>query len=652
MELVYLYAGHLGKGIENTGINFSKNFEVTYDLANSRISIQRRKVTEERKKLFGKNIEDISVIVGKNGAGKSTIMRLLGLPDRLHQSYFGLFEGYSEDYNSFEGKHKWFAVYNLEGNTFLIEGYWAELLAGNLQTTDLELSPVYTIKFKYGFEKDLFYDAVSKETAVQPFYIYFSNISNLNWFDEYNPYSLLSYDLREAPKRLIRLVADRDRITPVFNYLCKAYNHAEFADRMGTKPGTTLKIKLHKDKYFAGFDIDDRLGETEKNDRHKFEEEAGEYIYHNKEIVSAHSYNYYLHKKPNELSFKEHFILAYMENEIVGRNFDIRFLGKELEKRYYSEIGSLKKCDELNYEVRKEYINKCFEIMRKYGIGDIGEPTLHIVEMLDAIPDKYFSKLYSIEIPMDEAKDSGVNVLIEQLDDRGSMGRIYSKEYLDLSFSDMSSGEAHFIDVFAAIQGAIEEFEKYYKKAYSLEGKQNCIILLDEPDMSFHPEWTRTFIRNLVDFLNEEDKDYNFQVIIATHSPLILSDIPSDSIFCLERVGKNDSADNKFEVRVTHPQYGMLSGLNDILIDSFFVDSLFGQLAEDYANGLIKRIEKWEKNLFLNSTAKAMEDKEYKELSEAINILGEGLVKASLKQRLERANGWYFIGDGPKNDQN
>lgn len=643
MELVYVYAGYLGKGIENTGINFGKNYEVTYDEQNLKITIAK-KSENKTAHLYGKNVQDLSVIVGKNGTGKSTIMRLLGLPDRLHQDYFKLFEGYSEDYNSFEGKHKWFAVYNLEGNTFLIEGYWAELLAGNLQTTDLELSPVYTIKFKYGFEKDLFYDAVSKKTAVQPFYIYFSNISNLNWFDEYNPYSLLSYDLREAPKRLIRLVADRDCITPVFNYLCKAHNHAEFADRMGTKPGTILKIKLNKHEYFNDFYIDDRLGETEKSNRHKFEEEAGEYIYHNKEIVSAHSYNYYLHKKPNELSFKEQFILAYMENEIVDRNYNIRFLGEELEKRYYSEIGSLKKCDELNYEVRKKYINKCFEIMRKHGIGDVGEPALDIVKILEVIPDKDFSKLYSIEIPMDEAKDSGVKALIEQLDERGSMGRIYGKQYLSPSFSNMSSGEAHFIDVFAAIQGAIDEFEKYYKEAYSLEGRQSCILLLDEPDMSFHPEWTRTFIRNLVDFLNEDNKDYNFQVIIATHSPLMLSDIPSDSIFCLE---KND--EGKLEVK--RPLFGFLSGINDLLVDGFFTESVFGQFAEDYANDLIKQIEKLENALFAGKTDAASDEEEYQKILRRVNVLDEGIVRRSLLNRLERLHYWYRVRTGANYDK-
>ncbi|MFA6709271.1 MAG: AAA family ATPase [Fusobacterium sp.] len=58
---------------------------------------------------------------------------------------------------------------------------------------------------------------------------------------------------------------------------------------------------------------------------------------------------------------------------------------------------------------------------------------------------------------------------------------------------------------------------------------ENSIILIDEPEISLHPQWQQKIInvyRNM---------GKNNQVIIATHSPHILSSVPKDSIKILEK---------------------------------------------------------------------------------------------------------------------
>ena len=57
----------------------------------------------------------------------------------------------------------------------------------------------------------------------------------------------------------------------------------------------------------------------------------------------------------------------------------------------------------------------------------------------------------------------------------------------------------------------------------------NAIIIIDEPETSLHPEWQR----KIIDVYKNVGK--NNQLIIATHSPLIVGSVPSESIRILSR---------------------------------------------------------------------------------------------------------------------
>lgn len=257
-----------------------------------------------------------------------------------------------------------------------------------------------------------------------------------------------------------------------------------------------------------------------------------------------------------------------------------------------------------------------------------------IVEILEKIPSKYFVNAFSISALISELKPGELDDLMKRLDEK-SISKHYpnQNDILSVTFTNMSSGEAHFIDIFASIHGALQTRKRMIANTAN-PGEQTCILLLDEPDMSFHPEWSRTFIDNLTHFLKNSYKDINFQVIITTHSPLMLSDIQSDSIYCL---GKDDDGN----LQVSHPKYGLLSGINDILIDGFFTKSLFGEFAEGFAKDIVKRLNELEEDIDKWQIDQDDFDKEYKDLSKRIDILGGGLIKDSLMQRLEMAKKWF-----------
>ena len=74
-----------------------------------------------------------------------------------------------------------------------------------------------------------------------------------------------------------------------------------------------------------------------------------------------------------------------------------------------------------------------------------------------------------------------------------------------LPFEKISSGESNQIVFSFFIASKIE---------------QDAVILIDEPENSLHPEWQREYIKNLNNLFHY----YNPKFIIATHSPLIISD--------------------------------------------------------------------------------------------------------------------------------
>ena len=61
----------------------------------------------------------------------------------------------------------------------------------------------------------------------------------------------------------------------------------------------------------------------------------------------------------------------------------------------------------------------------------------------------------------------------------------------------------------------------------------NCVqIILEEIEQYYHPEYQRVLIATLIEYLNKLNIDKNFRIdiLLVTHSPFVLSDIPMENI--------------------------------------------------------------------------------------------------------------------------
>lgn len=142
------------------------------------------------------------------------------------------------------------------------------------------------------------------------------------------------------------------------------------------------------------------------------------------------------------------------------------------------------------------------------------------------------SKVLSIDLFDDKLIERELEIVkhLEQLDIISLDGIKINKNNSILSLSDISSGEFHLIISMIGIFSKIED---------------NSLILIDEPEISLHPNWQMQYVTFLKKVFS---KNASCQFIITTHSHFIVSDLEgeSSSVTALSR----DEETSKLESRI------------------------------------------------------------------------------------------------------
>ena len=129
---------------------------------------------------------------------------------------------------------------------------------------------------------------------------------------------------------------------------------------------------------------------------------------------------------------------------------------------------------------------------------------------------------------------------------------------------------------------------------------KRMIIFLDEFELGLHPNWQKKSIKYITDFLQLMGKE--FHLIITSHSPFILSDIPKQNIIFLDTYNKEKS-EKKYPnlnfdgfkdgncINVTNEidikPFG--ANIHTLLSDSFFMDKgLMGEFAKNKIEKIMK----------------------------------------------------------------
>ena len=104
---------------------------------------------------------------------------------------------------------------------------------------------------------------------------------------------------------------------------------------------------------------------------------------------------------------------------------------------------------------------------------------------------------------------------------------------IKIGFDSMSSGQAAIMHQMINISQSIQSLVKQKRK--------EVLIFIDEGDLLLHLSWQREYISLLdkrLGILKKKNKIESLQVVIASHSPLLASDILRDSITRLDEGNK------------------------------------------------------------------------------------------------------------------
>ncbi|WP_282937634.1 AAA family ATPase [Paenibacillus sp. RC67] len=222
---------------------------------------------------------------------------------------------------------------------------------------------------------------------------------------------------------------------------------------------------------------------------------------------------------------------------------------------------------------------------------------------------EFFDDKTQINIPINILEDKQVIDFLNFIDECQSPEVNYLNNALVISIGPMSDGEQAFIKLFSALFYGLT-LNRY-------EEKRTAIILLDEPDKSMHPEWSRILLSEVMNFLKRLEEGYErYQIIITSHSPFVISDLPKENVIALDKhLTTGKCVIKKIEIEQT-----FANNIHSILIDKFFMTATIGEFALDKVNSVINRLVQKE----------SLSEEETVESKYIISLVGDELIREKL----------------------
>jgi len=589
MELAYIFLKNY-RVIKDQGFNLSSNYNVLFDSKKSKLSVFN---SNNFNGFYGKNIRNLKCIVGQNGAGKTSLLNFikekLALP-------IGMLDELDDCLLVF-----------IDTDQQLIQILWNGV---PIKKKDIECEINFDVKIstisdaleQVNGSGDL--DKAKYENAVlslvqdfkQTSFLYMSNIFDGRQEIDYGP-KQLPFVYNKSANFLLKKETDGT----------STYTNGETLKN--------IKLILNAKEDIPSFKLPGKISIQLKDIlvRDFFSKEVRRQLGTLKnEIVSSLS-----EKSRGKGSSQEKF--RFFVNSYMLLQMD-PFLDDDtrgiIEKELSASAGypnwkrinkTIKEGAQKFREVKRgEYI-----LLNSNSWPHLTNEYISFIELLDfAFNEKSDLKLFNFSIQLNSDNEQILNDIIE----KSQISAILGYNVLHFSWHELSSGETMLLRLFSNLYEFAEELKK--------EGVPNMklFFLLDEVETYFHPEWQRKLIRILLAFIEKYFSDYKIDLVLTTHSPLLLSDfLKSDVIFM-----KKEKESVLVLQTLNDKKETFASNIHMLLANSFFMENgLIGEFAVDKINSLIDFLESKQA-----SDEKWDRDQAYK----MIEKVGEPLIKEDLTE--------------------
>lgn len=177
------------------------------------------------------------------------------------------------------------------------------------------------------------------------------------------------------------------------------------------------------------------------------------------------------------------------------------------------------------------------------------------------------------------------------------------KDKVGREYFDLSQGERKLFAEFLMIFDSIGK-----------SNKNEIFLVLDEPDLALHPQWQKNYIQELIKLLSSFPKK-RFHIIITSHSPFILSDLPKENVIFLE----NGTQVYPFE----DGKQTFGANIHTLLSHGFFMkDGLMGEFAKKTIQDVIDYLDN-----------KPTQNMNKQKALQIIQFVGEPFLKYKLEEK-------------------
>ena len=647
MELIYLYIKQCENVFENVEFNFSSNYIAT--MKNNELLVKENQNTV--KNYYGNNVNSVSMFLGKNGMGKSTLLDILGMnrEDRSNETYI-------RRKGEYEVKSSYFILYHLYDDYFAFEFVDESFLEGKDKISNIDMeneivqSALYKVPMGNIFELE---GGVFK---------YRGNIIT-QWLENHDCKKKIEYAYITSDKYNNR-ISNRhreysDEYTFERRYYIEGNNYEHLYKYFIYLKEINNDMLQEKNIVIENcIKIEDHIFDKEKEKGDYLQERKKELdkLFNLKSRIEIQMERKILKKEPQKdlRSVKEQFLHTfyaqaiefYFLEQLVGWS-EVDGLAIDVGTAIPSLEDIKNEINDLDNKLRDEVIHglsKTINFQYEYALlryiiennrnanGDIDlksvliytlnrveiaansninifdlNAMLKIIPLLEELPECYFESKKKIKIRCDVNKpDKKIIELLKIYDycynirnhENGS-NCIY--QLLNVELPKMSEGQRVFLDIVSKSVSAI----------YTVQEGDSLVLLIDEPDRALHPELARQFLNTLLENINK-CKDRNIQIVISSHSPFIVTDILPENVYAIDMENGHRKIVNNKDTYATNIYY--------LLMDSFMLENTFGE----YSYRQLKKIMK-----LLNEPNKIGLE-QMKWIGKIIDRIGEKTVKKKL----------------------
>ncbi|OCS91057.1 AAA family ATPase [Caryophanon latum] len=628
MQLIYCYIEKY-KALNNAGIHFDNRYECSVEKNGEQYELTINKAEDfdalqnVHDFVWGdSNISSISAIVGDNGAGKTTVLEVIG-------KYFRAYEDYSDEPFSI------FICECTKSRNLKI------FIQGNIQLEQISINSkmkccIFDLKNKEINEEDQMTVAYVTNILDSKHY-YGAALDSDRFIKRENSRNIGHIELSEGAVLADALEESIKEGKYLYNPIERYFSN-EFVRQL-------QYLKSSKEKSLSLHSVEPKiLWISIENSKHLMRrieynieptDKAMEYIDAINEVFKKLS-------NSSENSFIRNLMICFIQEVRLKSRLQFELYAEEKSLNFFRTVTEDKKN---LYANPIEVFERFFKICRESKFDEVLEiqPYVDVIESFKRNKKILFESEFPWLIPINLDKNTNKEALLDFYECIEKVPLFIYDKFISFEWAGISSGEYALFNLFSKLYRVSEMINGRYNLAKYTRNPKSCLILLDECEITLHPQWQTQVIDKITEFFKEmiDDPNMKIQIILTTHSPILLSDMHQSNVVymrqeeTLEKSSNKDEQQQEKQIKLviesgrTHKQT-FAQNIHELFTDAFFLKHTRGTLAENTLDKINQQLENMEKN-GMNEIANSTT---LRQLADVIDHIGEPVLRNFYKDRL------------------